>query len=1249
MGRVRFVIGRAGSGKTRHCLTAVQDELRRNPLEGPRLVLLVPEQASLQMERALLAPDDLHAVIRAEVLSFRRLAVRLLREAGPREVTPISEASRVMILRLLMGRSKQQLTYFHRMERLGGLAKSLARAVGDCFLEAVSPEELSAAAADPGLPGFRQARLADLARLYEAYRTYLAEGRMEPQPADAGQAACRTPAGRLLDPGQTWEAARPLLERSAWPIGARIWVDGFAHFSKQELLTLVELARRAERVTIAWLGEPGDRGRELGAEVNRHEKDRREDDAESSWRKGAEGGAHGFGPLDNMRRRIEHALASAGVALERPLFLRDPRRGRFRSAPPLAKLEAAYPWMGLRADPTPERRTHPTGVGDGPRREAVADWSLDDPTASALRHPITLVEAADRRTEVAFAASQIQAWVQAREERKSPEAPMRYRDIAVILRDVETYRDLLIMELNQRGIPFFLDQRRGTAHHPLVEFLRCAAALGKAPFSLAWMRLLLKTGLLPFEASALDALENHLLAWNISGRADWESGKGLMRDRSPANSERSAASSRLVSARAAISALLAPWLELADRRPAPTGAEWAAGLLALMERTAVAETLAVWARAAGQNGQWEEARSHQQVLADVQRFLDDLATTFDHEPVSTAELLDVLESGLAGLTVALPPPMLDEVLIMGIERSRHPEIRAAILLGLNDGVFPLRPRDDGLLHEEDLDCLERHGVHLGRAAREWVEEERLLAYVAVTRPSERLVLCLAREDEAGKPLAPSPLVRAMEAAAPSMARIAVERPVAIGEAWDVASLRELAARAARARHVSRAAGDAGSRPAAFWEEVGRSLAERDGAIDPRVARILSARLDESAKANLKIDPASKPPRETPIGVTALQSFASCPFQHFSRHILDLAPRQTARWRPLDLGRIEHAILEDVIRQIIEKKQDWATIEDGELASLLDAAYRRLPTRLHEIMLRASAREQALLDMARMRLLRVLRGQREASRAGRFRPAFVELSFGREGEAGLPSLRLPSPSGHDLVLKGVLDRVDMELSSMEENRSAVGMEPASREGDRPRRAIVLDYKSSRRKAGLAELYHGLSLQLPIYLLALRNPGESGETWVAAAGFYVTTSEAVVSLKHLEEGSDREQSVPGFSRMRGLVAEAAADLLDPAARGSLSKWYRIRLKKDGEPASPMVSDLLRQADFEALVAHVARLAGTLADRMIEGDVSVLPYRLDQRTPCKTCDYGTVCGFEAGVDASRWLEPLKPAEVLARMAAE
>ena len=52
---VRFILGRAGTGKTHHCLTSIRRELESDPECAQKLILLVPEQASLQMERALLA------------------------------------------------------------------------------------------------------------------------------------------------------------------------------------------------------------------------------------------------------------------------------------------------------------------------------------------------------------------------------------------------------------------------------------------------------------------------------------------------------------------------------------------------------------------------------------------------------------------------------------------------------------------------------------------------------------------------------------------------------------------------------------------------------------------------------------------------------------------------------------------------------------------------------------------------------------------------------------------------------------------------------------------------------------------------------------------------------------------------------------------------------------------------------------------------------------------------------------------
>ena len=78
---VRFIVGRAGAGKTRTCIDQVQQHLRQSPRAGSKLILLVPDQASLQTERALLSAPDIAGAQRAEVLNFRRFAQRLLQTA----------------------------------------------------------------------------------------------------------------------------------------------------------------------------------------------------------------------------------------------------------------------------------------------------------------------------------------------------------------------------------------------------------------------------------------------------------------------------------------------------------------------------------------------------------------------------------------------------------------------------------------------------------------------------------------------------------------------------------------------------------------------------------------------------------------------------------------------------------------------------------------------------------------------------------------------------------------------------------------------------------------------------------------------------------------------------------------------------------------------------------------------------------------------------------------------------------------
>src|SRR4029079_854063 len=112
---VRFILGRAGSGKTWRCLEAVRARLRQNAAGGNKLLLIVPEQASFQMERALIKTQDLPGYTRCEVLSFQRLAYRIFAETGAdprRSDQTIGPSGRLMVIRRLIRRERSALRLF---------------------------------------------------------------------------------------------------------------------------------------------------------------------------------------------------------------------------------------------------------------------------------------------------------------------------------------------------------------------------------------------------------------------------------------------------------------------------------------------------------------------------------------------------------------------------------------------------------------------------------------------------------------------------------------------------------------------------------------------------------------------------------------------------------------------------------------------------------------------------------------------------------------------------------------------------------------------------------------------------------------------------------------------------------------------------------------------------------------------------------------------------------------------------------
>ena len=93
---IKFILGRSGSGKTHFCLRSIEAELVR-ARHGSPLIFLVPEQATFQMEQALLAHEGFRGYHRAQIVSFARLSRLVLMQTEPPALEPLGDMAKQMI------------------------------------------------------------------------------------------------------------------------------------------------------------------------------------------------------------------------------------------------------------------------------------------------------------------------------------------------------------------------------------------------------------------------------------------------------------------------------------------------------------------------------------------------------------------------------------------------------------------------------------------------------------------------------------------------------------------------------------------------------------------------------------------------------------------------------------------------------------------------------------------------------------------------------------------------------------------------------------------------------------------------------------------------------------------------------------------------------------------------------------------------------------------------------------------------
>ncbi|MGI6070511.1 MAG: helicase-exonuclease AddAB subunit AddB [Blautia sp.] len=820
--------------------------------------------------------------------------------------------------------------------------------------------------------------------------------------------------------------------------------------------------------------------------------------------------------------------------------------------------------------------------------------ALDFLEKHLFRYPCRVFEGEQQEIQIYAAPSPLREMEEAavRIARLVRTEGCRYGEIAVITGDLEIYGNYARQVFEKADIPYFIDEKHSVLMNPFVEYLRASVEVYVQNCSYESMFRYLRgqmTGLTPDE---VDLLENYVIALGIRGKNRWqETWVRVYRGMKPEDIL------QINELRSRVMEGLFPLLEGWQGRN-KTVESMTRALYEFVVRNDTQRKLKIREEGFKKAGNLAMEKEYAQIYGIVMELFDKLVDILGDEPMTLVEYQQLLEAGLAQMQVGLVPPSTDQVLVGDMERTRLKDIKALFFVGMNDGCIPKDTTVGGILTEADRRFLEENQVELAPGPREQAGIQRFYLYLNLTKPSRHLTLSYSHSSAAGEIQNPAYLIGTIRKLFPG---IAVYETQSREQALDLlerpgTSLEFFLAGLEKAARLGE------GRPEPVWSELYRWYLQNDE-YRPIVQRLTGAaffqnpgdRISESVAKALY-------GQVSPYGATRLEKFAACAFAHFIQYGLRLHERAVYEFQAMDMGNLMHGALENFSQELQKQKLDWAALTEEERVRLGEEALERAAEDYGNTVLESSARNQYMKKRVGRLFQRTLWALQEQLRRGKFVPEGFEVSLGG----------------------GRIDRLDVC-----EHEGTVYVK-------------IVDYKTGNTAFHLVELYHGLQLQLAVYLDGAMEAERKKhpEQAVKPAGiFYYNTKDPMLTVQMKKDLEGVEKKLLGALQMNGVVLNdtQVAQLLD-----ATGETIPVRYKKDGSFYSN--SSVITEEQFALLEEFSKKKIQKIQEEILGGEAQAAPYQMKDRQACTYCPYHGICGFDQKIPgyAYRNLKDMEKEEI-------
>ena len=764
----------------------------------------------------------------------------------------------------------------------------------------------------------------------------------------------------------------------------------------------------------------------------------------------------------------------------------------------------------------------------------------------------------------------------------------RYRDISIITKNIATYSSLARAIFDKYDIPIFIDENRDLNQNIVIQYVLAILEIFIKNWSYEAVFNYIKTGFSNIEEDDIFKLEKYCLKWGIK-QNKWkkEFTYGNYEEKDKAEIE------RLEQIRKDLVNPLMNLKHKIDENKTVRGISKA--IYEFLVEQQIFEKVQEKIEELNEIGQVDLANEYESSLQNIIEILDEIVLVFDEDKITIDKYNQILKIGFKNSSLTKIPGTQDQVIMGDVDRSRSHKVKAIFIIGLNDGEFPSVRKDEGFLNDADREILKQDGLELAKGTIDKLYEDNFNIYKAFTTAEEKLYLLYSSSDMQGKALRPSMLINKIKKIYPMLQ----EKSDVIEKEGEILNKKttyeELIANLSKLKEQD---------IDKIWYYV-YDYYKRDTEWNEKLQQSLKGLEYTNIPEKIEQNNIDRLYGNTLVtSISKLERYRSCPFSYYLQYGLKIKPQEELKIQTLNTGTFIHEVIDEFFETVKAQGIKLEEIEEEQLSEIINKIIDAKLGQNKNYIFTSTAKYRALVIRLKKIIKKALKYIIGTIVQSRFEVLGTEVEFGEKGK--YKPIRLTLEDGKRIEIIGKIDRID------------------TAQGEGGKYLRIIDYKSSAKNIDLNEVYAGLQIQLLTYLDASCKE----EDLMPAGVLYFSMLEQMIKSNKRMEQEEIEEKIRANFKMKGLILAdvKVVKLHDKNLQNGSSALVPAYIGKDGELSEKKTSGVTAE-QFKDLQKYMYTVIKQISREILGGNIDLKPYYKDKKTPCKYCDYKSICSFNMG----------------------